>query len=84
MIESIFSVVTMIVTFIFGKLAKRFNWLESDYIPLQNLLIGMLAGILVYLTDITDNLAMSIVLCIMSAFGAGGIYDFIKMKSGGE
>ena len=38
-IEMIITFVTAIVTLIFGELAKRFNWLETRYIPYQNLFL---------------------------------------------
>lgn len=84
MIEAVMSACTAIVTYIFAELAKKFNITESNYIPAQNFCIGILAGIMIWVLGIYDNLATSVVLCILSAFGAGGIYDAYKKIKGGN
>lgn len=80
--ESIIMVVTAFVTYIFGILAKRFDWLEKKYIPIQNMIIGIVAGVLVYLVGLSDNILASILICLASSFGAGGAYDLAKTKGG--
>lgn len=79
-VEAIMSVVTALVTFFFGWLNKKINLTESDYIPIQNLLIGIASGLMVYAVGINDNIIVSIAICTISAFGAGGIYDLSKTK----
>lgn len=77
-IPTIISFVTLVITYIFGVLSKKFNWLESKYIPYQNAIIGILAGIIAWCTGLVDNLGTAIVMCVISAFGAGGGYDLVK------
>jgi len=77
-IEAIMTVCTAIVTYIFGCLNKKFNLTDTNYIPLQNLSIGFLTGIIVFLSGLNDNLLSSIVICTVSALGAGGAYDLSK------
>lgn len=77
-IPTIMCFVTMIVTYVFAELSKRFKWLESKYIPYQNAVIGIIAGIIVYCTGLSNSLHTSIIICIISAFGAGGGYDLVK------
>lgn len=77
-IDMIIMVVTAVVTAIFGMLAKKFNWETKDYIPFQNLIIGILAGLAVFCTGLNKNVLNAIVICVFSAFTAGGAYDFIK------
>ena len=74
---------TTIVTYGFAELSKRFKWLESKKIPYQNAVVGILAGVIVYCTGLCDNIATSIIICTLSAFSAGGMYDFVK-RSGVE
>ena len=74
------SAITIIVTLIFGELAKKFNWVESKYIPVQNLIIGVASGIGCYYFGVFDNLVLSIGTCLVSAWGAGGLYDTAKTK----
>lgn len=76
---AIVNLVTIIITYIFGIITKKVSWLEDDYIPLQNLVIGIVAGIICAGLKIDNmNYLTSIVTCTMSAFAAGGLYDGIK------
>ncbi len=80
--EEIIIVVTALVTLIFGELAKRFKWIKKKYIPYQNLVIGVLAGLLVYFTGLCESPVQSIITCLCSALCAGGTYDLTKTKVG--
>jgi hypothetical protein len=79
-VDIIIAVATAIVTAIFGTCAKKFNWATQDYIPYQNIVIGIIAGILVFATGLNTNILYSLILCIFSATAAGGIYDATKTK----
>ena len=79
-VEIISKVATFVVTLIFGLIAKKFGWIESKYIPYQNLAIGIFAGILCYATGIEANLLVSIISCIASTMIAGGTYDVIHVS----
>lgn len=76
--------VTAVVTYLFAELSKKFNWLENKYIPYQNAIIGIVSGLIVFWTGLSNNLGASIVICIMSAFSAGGGYDLVKSSKKGE
>ena len=78
--EIITMVVTAIVTWIFGILAKKFEWKTEDYIPAQNFAIGLIAGLFVYFLGFNGNIVNAIIICIFSAFTAGGVYDLSKTK----
>lgn len=77
-IQTIIAFVTMVVTYIFGYFAKKCNWIESKYIPYQNAVIGMAAGIIAYILGLVVDPATGIITCIIAAFGAGGGYDLVK------
>lgn len=79
-IEIVISFITGIVTYISGLLAKKYKLVESELIPLQNIAIGVLAGVIVYLLGLNSNLITSIFICSVSAMGAGGTYDLAKTK----
>ena len=83
-INDVLLVVTAFVTYVFGLLAKKFKWVKSKYIPAQNLIIGIVAGTLVYIAGVEENLASAIIICSAAAFAAGGVYDFSKTKVGGK
>ena len=77
-IPTIISFVTLVITYIFGLMAKKYNWMESKYIPYQNAIIGILSGVAVWCVGLVDNLGTGIVMCVIGAFGAGGGYDLVK------
>ena len=79
--EIITMVVTAIITYGFGLLAKKFNWATKDYIPFQNLCVGLFSGILVYVFGLNENLLGAVILGLFAALTAGGTYDLSKMKA---
>lgn len=81
-IEEIVMLVTALVTLIFGELSKRFGWVKKKYIPIQNLVIGILAGFLAYFLKLDENLLSCIITCLFSTLCAGGAYDLAKTKVG--
>ena len=78
--DMIVMIVTAVITAVFGMCAKKWNWDTANYIPFQNLAIGMLAGALVYLVGLNNNILQAIILCVFSAMTAGGTYDLVKTK----
>lgn len=83
-IEALLGMCNIVITYIFGILSKKYNWVETKYIPLQNLFVGVIAGILAWLIGLSDNVIVSIVACLVGSFTAAGLYDTIKIKKGGE
>lgn len=71
---------TIVATLILGVLTKKFDIIESYKIPYQNVIIGILAGLIAFLVGIYDNVLVAILTCFYSAMSAGGIYDTIKTK----
>lgn len=67
--ETILSLVTMIVVWIFGFISKKLN-VKTDLIPYQNLLIGIITGIIYWIIYKDFNMAIT-----MSGLIAGGVYD---------
>ena len=71
--EIIMSLVTIVVTFILGLIAKKVSWVSDNLIPLQNLVIGIIVSLIYYFMtkDVSLNIALSGLL-------TGGTYDIIK------
>ena len=70
----------MLVAYTFGAITKIFiEKLPNKYIPIQNIVIGIVSGIVCYFLKIDDNMLNSILLGIMSTMSAGGIADLIKI-----
>ena len=66
----IIGISSIIITLICGEIAKKIKWFNSNLIPIQNLLIGIIVTIIYYI--MTKDFSLSISL---SGIAAGGIYD---------
>ncbi len=80
--EMIMSIVTALITYLFGILSKKFNWIESKYIPIQNVIIGVVAGIICYILKVSEaDMLTTIIYCMVGAMASGGTYDLTKTNS---
>ena len=69
-------VIVSIITYFMGALNKAFiKNMPNDFIPLQNIAIGLLSGLVCYYAKIEPNFTQAMVLCFISAMGAGGVAD---------
>ena len=71
-ITSIVTLVTIIVTYLLGILAKKSSFINNKLIPIQNILIGLIVAIIEWI--ITKDFKVAIAL---SGLIAGGTYDII-------
>lgn len=78
--EILFGIAQAIVTAIIGVFTKD-TLIDSKYIPIQNLIIGILSGILAIVTGIYDNTINAMLIGIAISFGVGGAYDMIQIKN---
>ena len=69
-IEAIIMLVTMIVTFFCGLIAKKVSWFNTNLIPIQNIMIGVIVAVIEWI--ITKDFSTAIA---VSGLIAGGIYD---------
>ena len=75
-LETIVVLVTMVVTFLCGLIAKKVSWFNNHLIPIQNILIGVIVAIIEFI--ITKDFSVAIAL---SGLIAGGAYDIgINLK----
>lgn len=68
--ETILTIVTIIVTWIAGIISKKSKFVSNNIIPIQNLAIGVVVAIIEFI--ITKNFNTAIML---SGLLAGGAYD---------
>ena len=81
--EITYVVIITLVAYVLGSITKIFiTTIPNKYIPLQNVIIGIISALICYFTKIETNLLQAIVLCLMATMGAGGIADLIKIKKG--
>lgn len=79
--EITYVIVIAIIAYIFGAITKV--WIDeipNKYIPVQNVVIGLISGLICYFTGIEANFLQAIVLCLVACMGAGGIADLINIK----
>lgn len=81
--EITYVVIISVVAFIFGAITKIFiEQIPNKYIPIQNVVIGIISAIICYFTKVEPNLLQALVLCIVATMGAGGVADLIQIKKG--
>lgn len=71
-LATIISLVTVIVTYICGLIAKKVEWFNNKLIPIQNLAIGLIASIIYFCITKDFNLVIASV-----GLGVGGAYDIL-------
>ena len=80
-LTQIITIVTIIVTWIFGAISKKSTWIKNNLIPVQNIVIGLIVAIIEWI--ITKDFKVAIA---VSGLIAGGSYDIFhnlkKMKKG--
>lgn len=69
-LEAIIMLVTMVVTFFCGLIAKKVSWFNTNLIPIQNIMIGVIVAVVEWI--ITKDFSTAIA---VSGLIAGGIYD---------
>ena len=78
--EILFGISQAIITAIIGVFTKD-TIIDSKYIPIQNLVIGILSGILAIVTGVYDNTINAMLIGIAISFGVGGAYDMVQIKN---
>ena len=80
--EITYVIIIAIIAYIFGAITKIFvDSIPNKFIPIQNVVIGVISAIICYFTGIEPNLLQSIVLCLVACMGAGGVADLINIKN---
>ena len=80
--EITYVIIIAIIAYICGAVTKIFiDEIPNKYIPIQNVVIGIVSAIICYFTGIEPNLLQAIVLCLVATMGAGGIADLINIKN---
>ena len=78
--EITYMVIVGIITYIFGAINKAFfDSIPNKYIPLQNVLIGIVSGLVCYFCKIEPNLLQALVLCLIATMSAGGTSSLVKI-----
>lgn len=79
--EITYVVIITLVAYVFGSITKLFiDSIPNKYIPIQNVIIGVISALICYFCKIETDLLQAIVLCLLATMGAGGVYDLINIK----
>ncbi len=78
-VEVIIAIVTAVVTALLGMIFKD-NVIPSSFIPVQNLIISIIATVITIATGLVTNPLIAGLICFGAAFGVAGIYDLIHTK----
>ena len=80
--EITYVVIIAIVAYILGAITKIFiDNVPNKYIPIQNVLVGIISALICCFTGVEPNLLQALVLCLVATMGAGGIADLINIKN---
>lgn len=69
-LSTLISLITIIVTWLLGIIAKKVKWFNNKMIPMQNILVGLVVAIIEWV--VTKDFKVAIAL---SGLIAGGTYD---------
>jgi len=78
-IELIFGVIQAVVTAVLGSFTKK-GKVPKRFIPLQNAIVGMIAGLLSVYFEVYDNVIVAMFMCLAVSMGVGGVYDATQTK----
>ena len=80
--EITYVIIIAIIAYIFGAITKIFvDSIPNKYIPIQNVVIGVISAVICYFTGIEPDFLQAVVLCIVATMGAGGVADLINIKN---
>ena len=79
--EITYVIIVAIITYVLGAITKIFvDNIPNKYIPIQNVIIGLISGLICYFMKVEPDLLQSLVLCFFAAVGAGGTADLFQTK----
>lgn len=79
-IELIFGLVQALITAILGSFTKK-GKVPKRYIPIQNIVVGLIAGLLAIYFNIYDDVVLAMFVCLATSLGVGGAYDAAQTKN---
>ena len=80
--EITYVIIIAIIAYIFGAITKIFvDSIPNKFIPIQNVIIGIISAVICYFTGIEPNFLQAIVLCVVATMGAGGVADLVNIKN---
>ena len=76
------TLINLMYWYILGAITKvKIDKIPNKYIPLQNVIIGVISAIICIVCKIEPDPLQAIVLCLLATTGAGGIADLTNKKN---
>jgi RsiW-degrading membrane proteinase PrsW (M82 family) len=73
-----------LITYVCGAITKSFiGTIPNKYIPMQNVIIGVLSGLVCYFVpafNMTGTLLSDVVMCMLTSCGVNGLHQLSKIK----
>ena len=80
--EITYLIIIALVTYILGAITKvKIDKIPNKYIPLQNVVIGVISAVICIVWKIEPNPMQAVILCLLATTGAGGIADLTNKKN---
>lgn len=80
-LELTYLLIISLVAYIFGAITKLFiEKIPNKFIPIQNVIIGVISAFICYFMKIETNLLNSIIMCLLATMSAGGVADLINIR----
>ena len=78
-------IIVSLVTYVLGAITKIFiNKIPNKYIPIQNVIIGIVSGCICFWSKIETSFFNSIIFCLMASTAAGGMAELVKFNKSKE
>ena len=71
-LTNIITLVTIVVAWILGAVAKKSKWISNNLIPVQNIVIGLIVAVIEWAITKDFKVALG-----LSGLIAGGAYDIV-------
>lgn len=77
--ELTISGIVAFVTLILGQITKKLGLVDKKYIPIQSVVIGLVSGLIAWLTELDTNIVSAMITCLISSLCASGLYDVAEL-----
>ena len=73
------TIVISVVAYVLGAITKIFVYkIPNRFIPVQNVIVGIISGLICYFAKIEPNFLTALFSCIIATMGAGGLSDLVS------
>ena len=73
------TIVISVVAYVLGAITKIFVYkIPNRFIPVQNVIVGIVSGLICYFAKIEPNVLTALFSCIIATMGAGGLSDLVS------